>query len=180
MMTILESAKRMGTLIDDLLAFSRLGRIETRETMVSLDQLVSEVQSEGGQETNGRNITWKIGPLPELYGDRAMLKLVLVNLISNAIKFTRPNPQPEIEIGCSEKRNDGAVVFVRDNGVGFDMKYVNKLFGVFQRLHGPAEFEGTGIGLATVQRIIHRHGGQVWAESLVGRGTTFFLSLPKP
>ena len=180
MMTILESAKRMGTLIDDLLAFSRIGRIETRETMVSLDQLVSEVQSEAGQETNGRNITWKIGPLPDLYGDRSMLKLVLVNLISNAIKFTRPHPQPEIEIGCSEKRNDGVVVFVRDNGVGFDMKYVNKLFGVFQRLHGPTEFEGTGIGLATVQRIIHRHGGQVWAESLVGRGTTFFLSLPKP
>ncbi len=180
MMTILESAKRMGTLIDDLLAFSRLGRIETRETMVSLDQLVSEVQSEAGQETNGRNITWKIGPLPDLYGDRSMLKLVLVNLISNAIKFTRPHPQPEIEIGCSEKRNDGVVVFVRDNGVGFDMKYVNKLFGVFQRLHGPTEFEGTGIGLATVQRIIHRHGGQVWAESLVGCGTTFFLSLRKP
>ena len=180
MMTILESAKRMGTLIDDLLAFSRLGRIETRETMVSLDQLVSEVQSEAGQETNGRNITWKIGPLPDLYGDRAMLKLVLVNLISNAIKFTRPHPQPEIEIGCSEKRNDGVVVFVRDNGVGFDMKYVNKLFGVFQRLHGPTEFEGTGIGLATVQRIIHRHGGQVWAEGLVGRGATFYLSLPKP
>ena len=180
MMTIMESAKRMGNLIDDLLAFSRIGRIETRETMVSLDQLVSEVQSEAGQETNGRNITWKIGPLPDLYGDRSMLKLVLVNLISNAIKFTRPHPQPEIEIGCSEKRNDGVVVFVRDNGVGFDMEYVDKLFGIFQRLHGQTEFEGTGIGLATVQRIIHRHGGQVWAEGLVGRGATFFLSLPKP
>ena len=158
----------------------RIGRIETRETKVSLDQLVSEVQSEAGQETNGRNITWKIGPLPDLYGDRSMLKLVLVNLISNAIKFTRPHPQPEIEIGCSEKRNDGVVIFVRDNGLGFDMKYVNKLFGVFQRLHGQTEFEGTGIGLATVQRIIHRHGGQVWAEGLVGRGATFYLSLPKP
>jgi light-regulated signal transduction histidine kinase (bacteriophytochrome) len=180
MMTILESAKRMGTLIDDLLAFSRIGRAETRETMVSLEQLVREIQSEVGQETEGRNITWRVGPLPDLYGDRSMLKLVLVNLISNAIKFTRPRPQPEIEIGCTEKRKDEVVVFIRDNGVGFDMKYVNKLFGVFQRLHRTEEFEGTGIGLATVQRIIHRHGGQVWAEGLVGNGPTFYLSFPRP
>jgi PAS domain S-box-containing protein len=180
MMTILESAKRMGTLIDDLLAFSRIGRAETRETMVSLEQLVKEVQSEVGQETDGRNITWRVGPLPDLCGDRSMLKLALVNLISNAIKFTRTRPQPEIEIGCTEKRKDEVVVFVRDNGVGFDMRYVNKLFGVFQRLHRTEEFEGTGIGLATVQRIIHRHGGQVWAEGLVGKGATFYLALPKP
>jgi PAS domain S-box-containing protein len=180
MMTILESAKRMGILIDDLLAFSRIGRAETRETMVSLQQLVKEIQSEIGQEADGRNITWRIGPLPDLYGDRSMLKLALVNLISNAVKFTRTRTQPEIEIGCTEKPRDGAVVFIRDNGVGFDMKYVNKLFGVFQRLHRTEEFEGTGIGLATVQRIIHRHGGKVWAEGLVGRGATFYLSLPMP
>jgi PAS domain S-box-containing protein len=179
-MTILESAKRMGALIDDLLAFSRIGRAETRETVVSLEQLVKEVQAELSQETGGRNITWRVGPLPDLYGDRSMLKLALVNLISNAIKFTRPRPQPEIEIGCTEKRKDGVVVFIRDNGVGFDMKYANKLFGVFQRLHGAQEFEGTGIGLATVQRIIHRHGGQVWAEGLVDNGATFYLSLPTP
>ena len=179
MMMILESAKRMGTLIDDLLAFSRLGRAETRETIVSLDQLVKEVQSEVSSDTEGRNVTWKVGPLPDLYGDRSMLKLVLVNLISNAVKFTRPRQQPQIEIGCTEKRKDGVVVFVRDNGVGFDMKYVNKLFGVFQRLHRTEEFEGTGIGLATVQRIIHRHGGQVWAEAQVGSGATFYLSLPQ-
>jgi len=178
MLTILESAKRMGNLIDDLLAFSRIGRAETRETMVSLDQLVREVQSEAGQELDGRNITWKVGALPDLYGDRSMLKLALVNLISNAIKFTRPRPHPEIEIGCAEKRNDAVVVFIRDNGVGFDMKYVNKLFGVFQRLHRAEEFEGTGIGLATVQRIIHRHGGQVWAEGLVDGGATFFFTVP--
>jgi len=177
---VLEAAKRMGTLIDDLLAFSRISRAETRETMVSLEQLVREVQSEVWQETEGRNVTWKIGALPDLYGDRSMIKLAMVNLISNAVKFTRTRSEPEIEIGCVEKRKDGVVVFVRDNGVGFDMKYVNKLFGVFQRLHRTEEFEGTGIGLATVQRIIHRHGGNVWAEGQVGAGATFYLSLPKP
>jgi len=179
MMMILESAKRMGALIDDLLAFSRIGRAETRETMVSLDQLVKEVQNEVSGEVESRNVTWKIGPLPDLYGDRSMLKQVLVNLISNAVKFTRTRQQPEIEIGCTEKRKEGVVVFIRDNGVGFDMKYANKLFGVFQRLHRTEEFEGTGIGLATVQRIIHRHGGQVWAEAQVGSGATFYLSLPR-
>jgi len=179
MMMILESAKRMGSLIDDLLAFSRIGRAETRATTVSLDQLVREVQNEMSSETEGRNVTWKIESLPDLYGDRSMLKMVLVNLISNAVKFTRTRSQTEIEIGCTEKRKDGVVLFVRDNGVGFDMKYVNKLFGVFQRLHRPEEFEGTGIGLATVQRIIHRHGGQVWAEGQVGGGATFYLSFPR-
>ena len=180
MTTILEAAKRMGMLIDDLLAFSRIGRAETRETMVSMEQLVREVQGEVWQETEGRNVIWKIGSLPDLYGDRSMLKLALVNLISNAVKFTRNCPHPEIEIGCTNERKDTAVVFIRDNGVGFDMKYVNKLFGVFQRLHRAEEFEGTGIGLATVQRIIHRHGGQVWAEGQLGAGATFYLSLPKP
>jgi len=180
MLTILDAAKRMGTLIDDLLAFSRIGRAETRETMVSLDQLVKEVQSELMHDTEGRNLIWKVGTLPDLYGDRSMLKLVLVNLVSNAVKFTRTRSSPEIEIGSNEVKSDGVVVFVRDNGVGFDMKYVNKLFGVFQRLHRVDEFEGTGIGLATVQRIIHRHGGRVWAEGHVGSGATFYLSLPKP
>ena len=180
MTTILESAKRMGTLIDDLLAFSRIGRAETRETMVSLNQLVKEVQSEVGQETEGRSMTWKVQALPDLYGDRSMLKLVLLNLVSNAIKFTRTRPAPEIEIGSTDQRSNGVLVFVKDNGVGFDMKYVNKLFGVFQRLHRADEFEGTGIGLATVQRIVHRHGGRIWAEGQVGVGATFYLSLPRP
>jgi PAS domain S-box-containing protein len=179
MMMILESAKRMGDLIDDLLAFSRIGRAETRKTMVSLEQLVKEALSEVQQETDGRNMGWRIGALPNLYGDRSMLRLALVNLVSNAVKFTRKRPQPEIEIGCVDGKEDEIVVFIRDNGVGFEMKYVNKLFGVFQRLHRAEEFEGTGIGLATVQRIIHRHGGRVWAEGLVDRGATFYFSVPK-
>jgi PAS domain S-box-containing protein len=178
MRTILESAKRMGALIDDLLAFSRIGRAETRERAVSLEELVKEVLSEVQRETDGRKIAWSIGALPDTYGDRSMLRLALVNLISNAVKFTRTRLQAEIEIGCLEKKEDGVVVFVRDNGVGFDMKYAHKLFGVFQRLHQSATFEGTGIGLATVQRIIHRHGGSVWAEGFVDKGATFFFSIP--
>ena len=178
MMTILESAARMGTLIDDLLAFSRIGRAETRATTVSLDLLVKEVLTELQQDVNGRDIAWTIGALPDLYGDRSMLRLALVNLISNAVKFTRTRLRAEIEIGCFERNQDEPVVFIKDNGVGFDMKYVHKLFGVFRRLHPADAFEGTGIGLATVQRIIHRHGGRVWAEGLVDHGATFFLSLP--
>jgi PAS domain S-box-containing protein len=177
-MTILESTKRMGTLIDDLLAFSRVGRAEMQKTMVSLEQVVEEALSEVRPETAGRDIAWTIGPLPAVYGDRSMLRLALVNLISNAVKFTRTRPQAKIEIGCTAGKADGTVVFVRDNGVGFDMKYANKLFGVFQRLHRTEEFEGTGIGLASVQRIIHRHGGGVWAEGLVDRGATFSFSVP--
>jgi PAS domain S-box-containing protein len=177
-MTILESAQRMGMLIDDLLAFSRIGRAEAREATVNLDLLVKEVLGEVQQDTNGRNIAWKISALPDLYGDRSMLRLALVNLISNAVKFTRTRSEAEIEIGCLENGKDEAVVFIKDNGVGFDMKYVDKLFGVFRRLHPADAFEGTGIGLATVQRIIHRHGGRVWAEGLVDIGATFFLSVP--
>jgi len=178
MATILEAAKKMGTLIDDLLAFSRIGRAETRETAINIEQLVKEVLSEVQQETDRRKIAWKLSPLPEVYGDRSMLKLALVNLISNAVKFTRTRSRPEIEIGCVENKKNRTVMFVKDNGVGFDMKYVNKLFGVFQRLHPTEAFEGTGIGLATVQRIIHRHGGRVWAESAVDKGATFYLSVP--
>jgi PAS domain S-box-containing protein len=176
---ILDSAKRMGDLIDDLLAFSRIGRTETQKTSVSLAQLAREAVAEVRQDTQGRNIAWKIGALPDFSGDRAMLRLVLVNLISNAIKFTRTREHAEIEIGCLDENND-LIVFVRDNGVGFDMKYVNKLFGVFQRLHQSDAFEGTGIGLATVQRIIHRHGGKVWADGVVDGGASFYFSVPKP
>jgi PAS domain S-box-containing protein len=177
---ILDSAKRMGDLIDDLLAFSRIGRAETQKTSVSLAQLVREALAEVRQDTEGRNITWKIGALPDFSGDRAMLRVVLVNLISNAIKFTRTRALAEIEIGCRDGNNNNLIVFVKDNGVGFDMKYVNKLFGVFQRLHQSDAFEGTGIGLATVQRIVHRHGGKVWAEGVVDGGASFYFSVPKP
>lgn len=176
---ILESATRMGNLIDDLLAFSRIGRTETHKTKLSLDQLVQEAVAEARQEAGGRDIVWRISALPAWYGDRSMLRLALVNLISNAVKFTRTRQQAEIEIGCTEQEQDHVVMFVRDNGVGFDMKYLNKLFGVFQRLHPAEAFEGTGIGLATVQRIVHRHGGRVWAEGMVDRGATFHFSLYK-
>jgi len=177
---ILDSAKRMGNLIDDLLAFSRIGRAETQKTRFDLAQLVKEALTELQQDTEGRDIAWKIGALPEFYGDRSMLRLVMVNLISNAIKFTRTRPRAEIEIGCANGNADELVIFVRDNGVGFDMKYVNKLFGVFQRLHQSDAFEGTGIGLATVQRVIHRHGGKVWAEGVVDSGATLYFSAPRP
>jgi light-regulated signal transduction histidine kinase (bacteriophytochrome) len=175
---VIESAKRMGSLIDDLLSFSRIGRAETQKTLVNAGQLVKEALSEVRQETEGRDIAWTFGALPDFYGDRSMLRLVLVNLLSNAIKFTRNRPRAEIEVGSAGWQNGEAVIFVRDNGVGFDMQYANKLFGVFQRLHQANEFEGTGIGLATVQRIIHRHGGRVWAEGGVDRGATFYFSAP--
>jgi PAS domain S-box-containing protein len=179
MAMILESAKRMGNLIDDLLAFSRIGRAETQMTLVNLDQLIKEVLGELRQETNDRDILWRIDALPVCRGDRSMLRLVLVNLLSNAIKFTRRQPKAKIEVGCADANKDEIVVFFRDNGAGFDMKYVKKLFGVFQRLHQTDAFEGTGIGLATVQRIIHRHGGRVWAEGAVDQGATFYFSVPK-
>jgi PAS domain S-box-containing protein len=178
-MMILESAQRMGNLIDDLLAFSRIGRAETHKTMVSLQQLVEEALTEVRRDAGERHIVWSVGQLPACYGDRSMLRLVLVNLISNAVKFTRTRSQAEIEIGCKNQEEDQVIVFIRDNGVGFDMKYMNKLFGVFQRLHPVEAFEGTGIGLATVQRIVHRHGGKVWAEGLVDKGATFYFSISK-
>jgi len=178
MRTIIESAKRMGDLIDDLLAFSRIGRAETQMRTIKLEQLVREVVAEIGQDLGERKIVWKINALPVCHGDGAMVKLVLHNLISNAVKFTRMRSRAEVEIGCVENEND-VEAFVRDNGAGFDMRYENKLFGVFQRLHSSEEFEGTGIGLATVQRIVHRHGGRVRAEGAVDQGATFYFSLPK-
>ena len=176
---LLESAKKMGMLIDDLLAFSRIGRAEAHNTLVSLEQVLREVLREVERDTDGRDIAWQVGELPTVHGDRAMLRIALGNLVANAAKFTRTRPRAEIEIGAQNGKPDEVVVFVRDNGVGFDMKYVGKLFGVFQRLHRPESFEGTGIGLATVQRIVARHGGRVWAEGAVDGGATFYFSMPK-
>jgi signal transduction histidine kinase len=177
--TMLEAAKRMGTLIDDLLGFSRIGRAATNKVAVDLEQLVAQVIAELTQDATGRDIGWTIGALPVCYGDRAMLRMVFVNLLSNAVKFTGQRSRAEIEIGCSHQEKNQIKIFVRDNGAGFDMRHVNKLFGVFQRLHLPEEFEGTGIGLATVQRIVHRHGGTCWAEGAVDQGATFYFTLPK-
>jgi PAS domain S-box-containing protein len=179
MKTILESAQRMGTLIDDLLGFSRIGRADTNKTAVDLGQLVREVIAELPPQIGGRDIAWNLGALPACHGDRAMLKIVIVNLISNAVKFSQHRARAEIAIGSTENQHNQIEVFVKDNGAGFDMRHADKLFGVFQRLHLSEEFEGTGIGLATVQRIIHRHGGNVRAEGGVDQGATFYFSLPR-
>jgi light-regulated signal transduction histidine kinase (bacteriophytochrome) len=177
--TISESAKRMGNLIDDLLCFSRVGRAELQKTDVDLDELVRETLGDFPEDPKARAIRWTVGPLPSVWGDRALLRMALVNLISNAVKFTGIRTEAKIEIGCAANDGDETVVFIRDNGAGFDPKYGGKLFGVFQRLHSHAEFEGTGIGLANIRRIIHRHGGRVWAEGAVDRGATFYFSIPK-
>ena len=174
---ISDSAKQIGVLMDDLLEFVRIGRAEMSKTKVNLNQLVEEAINTLEAETKGRDIVWKVDQLPEVYGDPAMLRIVFATLISNALKFTRTRPQARIEIGCTTKKNE--IIFsVKDNGVGFDMQYADKLFRVFQRLHPAKEFEGTGVGLANVQRIIQRHGGRTWAEGKVDEGATFYFSLP--
>ena len=176
---IVEASRHMSELIDDLLAFSRMGRAEMRETRVELHALAQEAIRDLEMATRGRNIGWTIAPLPTVTGDRAMLKQALANLLGNAVKYTRPRDPAQIEMGCAGEEDGRAILFVRDNGVGFDMQYADKLFGVFQRLHRADEFEGTGIGLASVRRIIARHGGRGWAEGEAGRGATFYFSLPK-
>ena len=177
--TIFASAKRMGALIDDLLSFSRMGRSDMATRPVELTPLAREVLRDLEPETRGRTIDWQIADLPVVTGDRAMLRVVLVNLIANAVKFTQPRERAEIEIGCRPGQGE-VVVFVRDNGVGFDMAYADKLFGVFQRLHRAEDFDGTGIGLANVRRIITRHGGRTWAEGQINQGATLYFSLPLP
>ena len=175
---IANAATRMGQLIDDLLRFSRLGRASLRRTGMDLQPLIEEIRATLQPEIEGRTIEWKMGPLPTVQGDRAMLRQVVANLIGNAVKFTRGQPAAAIEITCDSASAEH-VFRVRDNGSGFDPRYGHKLFGVFQRLHTEQEFEGTGIGLATVRRIVARHGGRTWAESQPGQGADFFFSLPK-
>jgi signal transduction histidine kinase len=174
---ISESSAQMGQLIDDLLAFSRIGRSEMYKAPVSLDRLSKEVIHDLEEETRDRKIAWKLGALPEVWADPPMLRLVLMNLIANALKYTRARAVAEIEVCCTAEE-DEIIVCIRDNGVGFDMQYADKLFSVFQRLHSEAEFEGTGIGLANVRRIIHRHGGRTWAAGEVDGGAAFYFSLP--
>jgi PAS domain S-box-containing protein len=176
--TITDASSEMGQLIDDLLSFSKMSRSEIQLGKVLMAELAKETRKALASSTVGRDINWTIGALPEVTGDPALIKLALYNLLSNAVKYTRKRDKALIEVGCSGTDNGQAVFFVRDNGVGFDMKYVDKLFGVFQRLHSPDEYEGNGIGLATVRRIISRHGGKTWAEGEVDKGATFYFTLP--
>lgn len=173
------AAAQMGQLIDNLLAFSQVGRSPLQRTEIILNELVHETLEDLRGDIRERNIVWVIHDLPEVLADRALLRLALVNLISNAVKFTSTRTQARIEIGSVSNEAEDTVLFIRDNGAGFDPRYADKLFGVFQRLHSQFEFEGTGIGLANVQRIILRHGGRVWAEGAVDAGATFFFSIPK-
>lgn len=172
------AAERMTELIDDLLAFSRIGRSELHKRAVDLGDLVQSARNDLRCETEGRNIEWLIHPLPVVHADHSLLRQAMVNLVSNALKFTAPYQKARIEIGSSSLDPSETVVYIRDNGVGFDPQYTGKLFGVFHRLHHGREFEGTGIGLANVRRIIQRHGGRVWAEGKPGEGATFYFALP--
>ncbi|MCU1383565.1 MAG: multi-sensor signal transduction histidine kinase [Acidobacteria bacterium] len=173
--TIVAAASRMGRLIDDLLAFSKMGRTPIDRRRVSLADLVRDARAD---VPCAARIAWTVHPLPEVDGDPALLRQVFVNLLSNAAKYSGARPDPAVEIGVQRGEPGETVIYVRDNGVGFDMKYVDKLFGVFQRLHSSDQFEGTGIGLANVRRIVHRHGGRVWAAGAVDAGATFYVSLP--
>jgi hypothetical protein len=176
--TISDSAKKMGQLIDDLLEFSRMGRAEIRHTTVDLNALLRETAASLEPDIKGRKIHWAFDPLPLVQADPAMMRQVFANLLANAIKYTRNRDEAIITVGFSDMPSE-SVIFVRDNGVGFDMQFVDHLFGVFKRLHGADQFEGTGIGLANVRRIITRHGGRTWAEGKVDEGAAFFFSLPK-
>ena len=177
--TITGAAQTMGQLIDGLLAFSRLGRASVQTGMVDFQSQVASVQSMVQNTAGERRIQWTVADLPGVLGDAVLLREVWLNLLDNAVKYTRLAPQAHIEIGWHDDGGDSQTFFVRDNGVGFDTRYASKLFGVFQRLHNAKNFEGTGIGLALSRRIIERHGGRMWAESRPGQGSTFFFSLPR-
>jgi PAS domain S-box-containing protein len=173
---IRDGTRRMGMMVNDLLNLTHMGHKELSMQLTGLSSLLEEAIRDLQPEMAGREIEWRIGKLPFVECDAALMKQVFANLLSNALKFTRPRERAVIEVG--ETTQDGrAVIFVRDNGVGFSMKYVDKLFGVFQRLHRPEDFEGTGIGLAAVQRIVHKHRGRVWAEGELNKGATFYFTL---
>jgi signal transduction histidine kinase len=190
------SAQRMEHLIADLLEFSRLSRqplskqpvplrrivdevlAELRREPVRLAEVVEQIRQTVQADAGDRNISWTVADLPYVLGDEALLRQVFANLLSNAVKYTRHQPEARIEIAATPAADHQVVIHVRDNGAGFDMKYADKLFGVFQRLHADEDFEGTGVGLATVRRIVQRHGGRVWAEAKVQAGATFFVALP--
>jgi PAS domain S-box-containing protein len=174
---VVSSTRRMGQLIDDLLEFSRLGRTALRVSGLDVSGLVQEALQELGEDLAKRRIEMKVSSLPSAFGDRTLLKQVILNLLGNAIKYTRPRELAIIEIGGASDETQNTY-WVKDNGVGFEMEYAQQLFGVFHRLHSSEEFEGTGVGLALVQRIIHRHGGRIWAEGAVDRGATFYFTLP--
>lgn len=171
-----EGTRRMGLLVDDLLNLGRIGRHEVRLQVAGLNSIVNEVVDELKPEWAGRQVAWRVDNLPFVECDPALMKQVFQNLLSNAVKFTRPRDHAVIEVGQKDKQGT-PVVFVRDNGVGFNMKYSDKLFGVFQRLHRAEDFEGTGVGLATVQRIIQKHGGRIWAEAELDKGAIFYFTL---
>jgi len=175
---ISRESKRMGVLIDDLLAFSRLSRREMSFNSVDMQTLVNSVFDELCNGEDGRLIDFRPGKLPSIEGDEALLRQVWTNLLANAFKFTSRKERAIIEVGSIQNK-DETIYYVRDNGAGFDMEYVGKLFGVFQRLHSDSEFEGTGVGLAIVQRVIHRHGGRVWAEGITGEGAIFHFAIPQ-
>jgi light-regulated signal transduction histidine kinase (bacteriophytochrome) len=156
-----------------------MGRTAIRPMEIDLDSLIGEIIREIKRDNAERRIDWQVMPLPVVQADLSLLRQVWVNLLENAVKYTRPQMSARIEVGWERGENEECIFWVRDNGVGFDMQYADRLFGVFQRLHPEDQFEGTGIGLANVRRIIHRHGGRTWAKASVGQGATFYFSLPK-
>jgi signal transduction histidine kinase len=176
--TINETAKLAGKMVDDVLRLSRIGRAQLSTTLVDMSASVEECRADLGPDMEGRQVQWRIHPLPPIRGDKSLLKLVVQNLLGNAIKYSSKAEVAEIEVGAIETPEE-VTYWVKDNGVGFNMEYANKLFGVFQRLHRAEEFEGTGIGLANVRRIILRHGGRVWADAEPNKGATFYFALPK-